>query len=194
MPNTNCNARPMPTPSESDIARFWAKVDVRGPDECWPWKAGTIRGYGVFWMQGASYRSHRVAYFIITGNDLYPLDGCHSCDRPICNNPAHVWPGTDLQNHADRDRKGRTAKGDRHFSKLHPELLIRGDRHYARTNPERLLRGEKHGMAKTSLETVMKIRKMRSEGATCLKISGLLGIPVRRVYQIAGGQTWAGVS
>ncbi len=33
--------------SESTLARFWAKVDVRGPDECWPWRGATDpKGYG----------------------------------------------------------------------------------------------------------------------------------------------------
>ena len=34
-------------------ARFWAKVDVCGPDECWPWMAGLSgNGYGRFKLDG----------------------------------------------------------------------------------------------------------------------------------------------
>lgn len=30
------------------LERFWTKVDVRGPDECWPWLAAITDGYGRF--------------------------------------------------------------------------------------------------------------------------------------------------
>lgn len=38
---------------ESVKARFWVKVDVRGPDECWPWRERLNRkGYGSFAVRG----------------------------------------------------------------------------------------------------------------------------------------------
>gem|GEM_PF-6576504 len=31
--------------------RFWSKVDIRGPNDCWEWQAKRHpRGYGVFWF------------------------------------------------------------------------------------------------------------------------------------------------
>jgi len=38
--------------TESDVARFWSKVDKRGPDDCWEWNAHKYpNGYGLFRMR-----------------------------------------------------------------------------------------------------------------------------------------------
>lgn len=105
-----------------DKARFWAKVDVREPDECWPWTAGTDEhGYGAFWLGGRMQRAHRVAFIASywhrrTGRDL-PADItiCHRCDNPPCCNPTHLFAGTQQDNLADMGEKGRRAgpKGER---------------------------------------------------------------------------------
>jgi hypothetical protein len=49
--------------------RFWAKVDRRGADECWPWLAyRSADGYGRF---NADRRkpenAHRIAYRLVIG-------------------------------------------------------------------------------------------------------------------------------
>jgi len=39
--------------AEKDKKRFWKKVDVKGIEECWPWKAGHTKfGHGVFSLNG----------------------------------------------------------------------------------------------------------------------------------------------
>jgi hypothetical protein len=42
--------------------RFWSRVDVRGPDECWPWMAATVKGYGQLSVMGRNEYAHRIAY------------------------------------------------------------------------------------------------------------------------------------
>jgi hypothetical protein len=38
--------------SEKFLARFWSKVDVRSPEECWEWQASrTGHGYGQFCLR-----------------------------------------------------------------------------------------------------------------------------------------------
>lgn len=97
----------IPELSESDVARFWPKVNVGSDDECWEWTAATWGGYGQFGKSGRSYRSHRVAWVIDRGPIPPGLVVCHHCDNPPCCNPAHLFLGTIGDNNADRDAKGR---------------------------------------------------------------------------------------
>lgn len=123
--------KPIPELSAKDIARFWSKVDVRGPDECWPWKAGVSeRGYGVISIRQGSFRANRVS-LLIDGRDPGELLACHSCDTPRCCNPAHLWVGTSADNNADMTAKGRQVfpRGEDSFPARHPERLPRGDAH-----------------------------------------------------------------
>lgn len=98
---------------DSVKARFWAKVDVRGPDDCWDWQASlNTSGYGRF--KYASYRqtgAHRVALILHTGEDRPDLCALHSCDRPACVNPAHLRWGTHMENTTDKMERGRVRNG-----------------------------------------------------------------------------------
>lgn len=84
--------------NKAQVARFWKKVDIRGPDECWPWLASKGKpGYGHVHIRPKHYDSHRMAYMITKGAVAPKMLVLHSCpegDRRDCCNPAHLRQGT----------------------------------------------------------------------------------------------------
>jgi hypothetical protein len=91
------------------LERFWSKVDIRGPDECWPWMAQISRhGYGVFSVaHGKKMPASRFALATVVGWIPSELYACHRCDRPACCNPVHLFVGTPKDNTQDAIAKGR---------------------------------------------------------------------------------------
>ena len=42
--------------SQKDVSRFWSKVDIQGPNDCWNWLTGKCKGYGRFSIRGDNDR------------------------------------------------------------------------------------------------------------------------------------------
>lgn len=91
------------------VERFWAKVDRRGPDECWPWTAGRNRRRGdhqygtyVLWnhetLKDEPWLAHRLAYTLLVGPIPEGLVIDHLCRQTLCCNPLHMEPVTQAEN------------------------------------------------------------------------------------------------
>lgn len=96
-------------PKSAPPIRFWAKVDKRGPDDCWEWQAARMKcGYGQFRFRGAMVLAHRFAWEQANGPITDPkLCVCHKCDNPACCNPAHHFLGDRRDNIHDAMSKRR---------------------------------------------------------------------------------------
>ena len=91
--------------------RFWKKVTVKSPNECWNWTAYTDKkGYGEIKVDGKKKRAPRIAWELEYGT--IPIDTCvcHKCDNPTCVNPTQLVVGTMADNMYDKKMKDRGRK------------------------------------------------------------------------------------
>jgi len=87
------------------------RIRVRPEEDCLLWTGRlTENGYGILnGVNSNSYvhwRAHIAAYQIYKGEVPKGLFVCHSCDRPSCVNPDHLWLGTNRDNQLDASKKG----------------------------------------------------------------------------------------
>jgi hypothetical protein len=89
-------------------SRFWSKVAISTPDECWLWTGAKHRdGRGSVWLGRAEERTvyaddSRVAFYLCRG--YWPTMALHlpvDCHNPGCCNPLHIYEGTHSDNRYD---------------------------------------------------------------------------------------------
>ena len=157
-----------------DIARFWAKVDRTG--DCWIWTASKKRfGYGRFMLHGRQWTAPRVAWVIVHGSIPEGLHILHRCDNPPCVRPDHLFTGTNADNVADKQAKGRA----------------------------RTAQGSLSGMAKLDEASVVAIRHAYASGDASTPqlareygvTTGLIGAIIRgTIWQHVGGSVRKGLA
>ena len=91
--------------------RFIKFVQLNEKTDCHEWVGDrVIGGYGRFWYNGESWRTHRFIYTKKVGTIPKGLCVLHRCDNPKCVNPVHLFLGTQADNIKDMDSKGRRRK------------------------------------------------------------------------------------
>lgn len=151
----------------TDLERFWSKVDIRGPDECWNWTTATNTwGYGRFYLNGRTVAAHRYSLALVIGEIPEGIFACHRCDNPSCVNPAHLFPGTALENLHDAAKKGRMMHGSEHTWAKLTEAIVRSIRgEYASGGVTHKQLGEKYGVSACSIWHAVNGRTWRGAGA-----------------------------
>jgi|SRR5882724_1180439 len=102
--------------------RYWAKVIKTSihTDDCWGWSGYCDpNGYGRLGAERSRkvLLAHHVSWDIhFPDNPRTTLNICHKCDNPPCTRPDHLFLGSQVENIQDMIKKGRGAKGIRHFN------------------------------------------------------------------------------
>lgn len=146
------------TPEE----RFWDKVKMGNPDECWEWQGGfggPTMNQGVARFKNRIFRAHRVAW-MLTHKQEPLLSILHSCDNPPCCNPHHLREGTQADNMADMVSRNRQQRGSR------------------------------HALAKLTESDVSAVRALLARGLTPAEIAAQYGVGPTAIRNIAVGKTW----
>lgn len=113
--------RPIPVLDEFDLKRYYSSIEMHDINKCWPWIGKTNnRGYGIFSIRHVQFLAHRVTLSMNAEADQTDKGVCHSCDSPSCNNPTHLFYGTQKENIRDMHAKGRNnqARGEQHRSAI----------------------------------------------------------------------------
>jgi hypothetical protein len=133
---------------------------------CWMWiGASTSDGYGVFMIKGKFYYAHREMYRQVKGDIPPKMLICHTCDRPGCVNPDHLFLGSYQDNRRDSDQKGRSSR-------------------------QRGLIGQDCPHSKLTDDDIRKIRQLRAEGWKLKELSQTFHVDQSHVSRIARRMEW----
>jgi len=128
---------------------------------CWEWGGYKNKyGYGILSSSGLPKQTHVISYEQFVGNIPEGLCVCHTCDNPGCVNPSHLFLATNEENSEDRNRKGRTLKGDK--------------------SPTAIL----------TEKQVIRIKKMIEKGISNTHIGKKFGVTSWTISRIKCGKNW----
>lgn len=153
----------------------WDHIErLGGPDDCWLWTGGkTAAGYGAMKTDLGDGRRQYGAHVLV----VYLRDGVvtrrgsgqvvmHSCDNPLCCNPAHLSVGTPKANSQDMARKRRYhrnhARGEAlPFSRLTEAQVMEIRALHSREHRSHRSLAREFGVGKTTIEWIVTRRTWR---------------------------------
>jgi HNH endonuclease len=154
---------PPKRPVQSLPERFWSKVQKT--DGCWLWLGRKIHtGYGQFDVTtNIVEMAHRIAWQLTNGTIPKGLKVLHRCDCRACVRPDHLFLGTQAENVADCESKGR---GN------HPK-------------------GEQQGQSKLTEAQVREIRQLYQPWKMPYYVLGKrYGVSAQVIFSVVKRKTW----
>lgn len=107
-PNPNAPELKNPGILQEYIDRFWSRVNILGPGDCWKWQGATPRHYGHYHYGPDGTSCNRFVLMLKLGRFLVGDEqALHNCDNPPCCNPKHIFLGNNAINVRDKMDKGR---------------------------------------------------------------------------------------
>ena len=155
--------------------RFWSKVKIAAPDECWEWQDFCDKfGYGHFRTKVRMIRSHRYSLQLSVGRTLEPHEcACHKCNNTSCVNPNHLYVGSQKENMQDM-ANAKTVRGENHYKPddVVKELAKRFQE-FQETPATRLLKSSKSA-AEGIMNTMDSYAEQELDIDTAKKLSAIL--------------------
>jgi hypothetical protein len=143
--------------------RFWAKVNIKEPSQCWLWTGSVCPdGYGVATINKQHKRTHRISWELTHGTIPKGKSVLHKCDNPPCVNPTHLFLGTQQDNITDMDAKGRRGSAI----------------------------GVNNGKSKLTETDIVTIRSLHKQGMVGTKIAAQFNVHNSAIYKILNGVNW----
>lgn len=115
------------------VERFWDRVEIKGPYDCWEYKGNHTAGYGLVRIWGRRLPAHRLAFMLVNGELAEADFVCHKCDNPPCCNPRHLFRGNGSLNMQDAANKRRFRKSKLSLEDVKNLLLKYETGHYSQT-------------------------------------------------------------
>lgn len=126
------------------------------PTGCLNWTGPlTTEGYGRITFANRQHTVHRLAYEIWVGEIPEGQGVLHRCDNRRCFERQHLFVGTNEDNTADRNAKGRQARGEGHARAKLTESDVRS----IRASAERIVDlAAQYGVGETAISNIRSHR------------------------------------
>jgi hypothetical protein len=148
--------------------RFWNRVRLGAPHECWPWGGcKDSAGYGQVHTGGRQQKAHRVAWQLERGEPP-PAKIYHSCNNRLCCNPAHLVTEGNL-NPETRNCTERIVRGEDHWNSRCSEAAVVQMRHEAAAGATRKELSAKYGIALGTVGLIVTGTLWKSVGGPTLQ-------------------------